>query len=106
MVYLVTVLLLLGLDLVPAPAVIPSDKGSTVVTFKNGTPGWTASWTMEPSQYQGRKAVRFTERGQGHVSPFPGEVQWTLESTWTAETGFQPMEFEKTTVSSSGQVLV
>jgi hypothetical protein len=98
--------LFLMMDLVPAPATIPSAQGSSVVTYKNGTPGWTANWTMEPARYEGRKAVRFTERGQGHLSQFPGQVQWTLESTWLAESSFQPMEFEKTIRSSSGQVLV
>src|SRR5262245_2957899 len=98
-------LMFLVMDSVPAPSVIPSDHGSSVVTYKNGTAGWTANWTMEPAQYQGRKAVRFTERGQGHLSQFPGQVNWTLESTWLAEKDFQPLDFEKTIRSSSGQVI-
>ena len=81
-------------DLIKAPSTIPTESGSIVVSAKGGGRRWTANWTMEPAQYQGRKAVRFTERGQGHLSQFPGQVNWTLESTWLAEKNFQPLDFE------------
>ena len=70
--------LLSGLDLIKAPTAVPSDSGAVVVSARNGERRWSATWTMEPIEREGKKAVRFTERGQGHVSPFPGEVRWSI----------------------------
>ena len=95
-----------GLDLIKAPADIPKDSGAVVVSGENGGRRWTATWTMEPAEREGKKAVRFTERGQGHVSPFPGEVRWSLESIWSAETGFQPLDSEKIVTTLTGAPLV
>src|SRR5262249_54838323 len=50
----------------------------------------------------GKKAIRFTEQGQGHVSPFSIEIRWSLEAIWSAENGLQPLETEKTITTSAG----
>jgi len=98
--------LLSALDLIKAPAGVPTDSGAVVVSAKNGGRRWTATWTMEPIEREGKKAVRFTERGQGHVNPFPGEVRWTLESIWSAEASFQPLNSEKIVTTPTGAPLV
>ena len=98
--------LLSGLDLIKAPTAVSRDSGAVVVSARNGERRWSATWTMEPIEREGKKAVRFTERGQGHVSPFPGEVRWSIESTWSAETGFQPLDSEKIITSPTGAPLV
>ncbi len=102
----ILLILLAALDIIKAPADIPRDSGAVVVSGKNGGRRWTATWTMEPAEHAGKKAVRFTERGQGRVSPFPGEVRWSLESIWSAEAGFQPLESEKIVTTPTGAPLV
>src|SRR6266403_271797 len=96
MLTVVCLLLLSGSDLIKAPAAVPADRGTVVVSGKGRGRRWTANWTMEPIERSGKKAVRFTERGQGHSSPFSEEVEWSLESVWSAETGLQPLDSEKT----------
>src|SRR5262249_8725326 len=100
------ILLLFRLDLIKPPRTIPQDRGAVVVSAKSGERRWRASWTMEPTERDGRQAVRFTERGQGRVSPFPGEVRWSLESIWSAETGFQPLDSEKVVTTLTGSPVV
>lgn len=101
---LLTILLLFIAEptLIKAPVAVPSDRGAVIVSAKNGGRRWTANWTMEPFERDGKKAVRFTERGQGHVSPFTGEVRWTLESVWSAEGSLQPLNSEKIITSTAG----
>lgn len=102
----ILILLLLESDLIKAPGMVARDSGAVVVSAKSGGQRWTASWTMEPIERGGQKAIRFTERGQGHVSPFAGEVRWTLESVWSADSAFQPLDSEKTVSSVTGGRLV
>ena len=102
----VSILLLFASDFIKAPATVPADHGTVVVSDKTGGRRWTANWTMEPGERNGKKAVRFTERGQGHVSPFSQEIRWSLESLWSAETGLQPLDSEKIITTSAGARLV
>jgi hypothetical protein len=99
-------LLLLSSDLVKPPSAIPRDSGTVIVSSKSGERRWSANWTMEPVERGGRKAVRFTERGEGRISPFPGEVRWLLESVWSAEAGFQPLDSEKIVTTPAGAAVV
>ena len=85
---------------------MPADHGRVVVSGKSGGRRWTANWTMEPVEQNGKKAIRFTERGQGHVSPFSEEVRWSLESVWSAEAGLQPLDSEKIITTPAGAQLV
>jgi hypothetical protein len=101
----ICVLFLLRADLIKAPQRIPTDSGSVIVSTKAGPRRWTAKWTMEPFERDGKKGVRFTEQGQGHVSPFSGDVRWSLEALWSAENGLQPLQTEKTVTSSTGAPL-
>ena len=101
----VLIVLLFGFDLIKAPAALPTDRGAVVVSDKSGQRRWSANWTMEPTDRQGRKAVRFTERGQGHVDPFAGEVRWSMESTWSAEDGLRPLDSEKIISTLAGAPL-
>src|SRR5262249_17616343 len=89
------ILLFLGGDLIKPPSVVPTDRGSVIVSGKGGDRRWTANWTMEPLERDGKKAIRFTERGQGTVSPYSEEVKWSLESLWSAENSLRPLESEK-----------
>jgi Protein of unknown function (DUF3108) len=102
MVRLLCLFILLTADLIKAPSTVPSDRGGVVVTGKGGERRWTANWTMEPSEHEGKKAIRFTERGQGHVSPFSGEVRWSLEAEWSAERGLRPLKTEKIVTTLTG----
>jgi hypothetical protein len=90
-------------DLVKAPSIVPSDHGGVVVSAKGEGRRWSANWTMEPLEREGKKAVRFTETGQGHVSPYSGEVRWSLEAVWSAESGFRPVSTEKIVTSLTGR---
>ena len=88
-----------------APAAIPTDHGSVVTSTTKGEMRWTANWTMEPWTVNGKKAVRFTEKGNGRYSPFAQEVHWMLESIWLADGSFYPLQFEKTVLDAKGQTL-
>src|SRR5262245_30639264 len=87
------------------PPVIPKESGGIVVSDKNGVRRWTADWTMEPVELNGQKAVRFTEKGKGRISPYSQDVQWSLNATWLAQNGFRPLDTEKTISSSSGTLI-
>ena len=95
-------LFLFARDLVKAPSIVPSDHGGVVVSAKGGGRRWSAKWTMEPLEREGKKAVRFTETGQGHVSPYSGEVRWSLEAIWSADRGLRPVSTEKIVTSLAG----
>jgi len=101
---LITLVFLTG-DLIKAPTVVPNESGTILVSNKNGTRRWSADWTMEPAERQGRKAIRFTERGRGRVSDFPGEVQWSIEAWWAADANLQFLESEKVVKTSTGAIL-
>src|SRR5262245_66124007 len=77
MISLLWILALLGTDLVKTPSVVPSDSGAVIASAKGGGRWWAANWTMEPFERNGKKAIRFTERGEGHVSPSSGQLRWT-----------------------------
>jgi Protein of unknown function (DUF3108) len=102
-----TIFLLVALsaDLIKAPPSIPTDNGSVVVSDKKGGRRWMANWTMEPAVQNGKKVIRFTEHGQGHITPYSGEVRWSLESVWTADNGLKPLDSEKIVSSISGERL-
>jgi hypothetical protein len=102
---LFTLMLLARPETVPAPPSIPDEKGSIVVSAAQGSQRWTADWTMEPSQENGRRAVRFTETGRGEYSSYDGPIAWRLEAVWTADGGFHPLRFEKTVTDMSGRVI-
>jgi len=106
MITAVCILLFLGADLIRPPSVVPTDRGGVVVSAKGGDRRWTANWTMEQLERDGKKAIRFTERGQGHVSPYSEEVKWSLESVWSAENGLRPLESEKVVTTKTGKPLV
>jgi hypothetical protein len=61
---------------------------------------------MEPIEYKGRRAVRFTETGRGHVSTFPQEVRWSVQAVWFAEETFQPADFERVISGEGGKPLL
>jgi hypothetical protein len=103
---LLLALLLATPDSVNAPPTIPREKGSIVVTDKNGNVRWTADWTMEPAREQGQRAVRFTETGRGQYTPFREDVRWSLEAIWTAENSFSPVRVEKTFTDANGRTLM
>ena len=88
-----------------APNVIPKDHGMVVASTNNGAVRWSANWTMAPWSVGGKNAVRFTETGKGHYSPFTQEVHWTLESVWLADGSFFPLQFEKTIRDTQGHTL-
>jgi hypothetical protein len=91
-------------ELLKAPDIVPKEKGSIIVT-ENGKNRWTADWTMEPWEVDGRPAVRFTETGEGRYSPFQQDVRWSLTAVWRAEGTFQPLHFEKTFRNTQGAVI-
>ena len=99
-------LLLLLSNLIKIPASLVPYSGSSLVTSKDKRVGWTADWGMEPTTFEVKRAVRFTEKGTGHLSSFPNEVQWSLEALWLAEDAFLPLEFEKTVTTSDGKELL
>jgi Protein of unknown function (DUF3108) len=92
-------------DIVPAPAAIPREKGSTIVSSSTGKPEWTAEWTMEPSTEKGGPAVRFTEAGRGSISAYPMPVRWTLQAVWATDRSFYPLRFEKTITDNDGHTI-
>ena len=90
---------------IKAPAAIPREKGSNVVTDKSGNVRWTAEWTMEPFRDQGQNAVRFTETGSGRYAPFRQDVRWSAEAIWTARDVFSPIRVEKKFTDASGHTI-
>jgi hypothetical protein len=105
MLAVISILFFFAANLIQAPPDVPADRGAVVVSTKNGGVRWRANWTMEPFEKDGRKAVRFTERGEGHISSFAGEVRWSLESVWSAADGLQPLDSEKITTNAAGAYL-
>jgi hypothetical protein len=97
-------LLLPAADVLKAPS-IPAESGSVIVSEKTEGVRWRANWTMEPAQRAGKNVVRFTEQGQGRLSPFEGEVKWSIEAVWLAENGLRPLETEKIVTGSDGVLL-
>jgi len=90
------------MSLIKAPAVVPEDSGTVIASAKGGGRRWTANWTMAPAERDRSKAVRFTERGQGKISPFQEQVQWSLEAVWSAENSLQPLDSEKIVTTPAG----
>jgi Protein of unknown function (DUF3108) len=97
-------ILLAGMGVIPAPPSIPHESGSIVVTATKQQ-RWTAEWTMEPAQENGRPAVHFTETGRGQYSGFSGPVSWTTDALWSADGHFRPLRFEKIIKDKGGHVV-
>ena len=100
----ICLVVLLQAQLIKIPSALPADSGAVVVSSKGEGQRWTANWTMEPVERAGRKKLRLTERGRGHVSPFSEEIQWSLESVWSTENGVRPLDSEK--ISSRSRWIV
>ena len=98
-------LLLVGPETVPAPNVIPREKGSIQVSGVGKSQRWTAEWTMEPANENGLPAVHFTETGRGQYSGFAEPISWTIDALWTADRVFRPLRFEKIIKNMSGRVV-
>jgi hypothetical protein len=94
--------LLLAAQLKAPPALL-TDHGSIRASTTKGTVRWTADWTMDPSSVNGKKAIRFTERGKGQYSPFTQEVQWFIEATWLADGKFFPPSLREDHPQCPGQ---
>jgi hypothetical protein len=90
---------------VPAPRVIPREKGSIQVSGVGKPQRWTAEWTMEPATDKGLPAVHFTEVGRGQYGGYTEPVSWTVDAVWSADRVFRPLRFEKTIKNSSGRVI-
>jgi hypothetical protein len=90
---------------IPAPPTIPHEKGSIVVSAAGKSQRWTASWTMEPAQVNGRRAVHFTEVGRGQYSGYPQPIAWTTDAIWMADGSFRPLRSEKTITDTNGRRL-
>lgn len=101
-VYLVFILA----NVIQVPPALTPQNGSSVVTSKDKRTGWEATWGMEEIRVQGKKAVRFIEKGAGRLSAFPQEVRWSVQSVWLAERGFRPLDTEKTITAPDGKVLL
>ena len=93
-------------NIIEVPPTLTPQNGSSVVTSKDKRSGWEAMWGMEELQIQGKKAVRFTETGSGRLSAYPQEVRWSVRSVWLAESGFRPLDTEKTISATDGKVLL
>lgn len=99
--------LVLLLDLVGAPASIPSDRGAVVVSEKQGgAVRWKAQWTMAPGEQDGKRVIRFTEKGNGRYSGFTQAVRWSLDAVWSAGETLQPLDSQKTVQTVSGHLLM
>jgi hypothetical protein len=92
-------------DSISVPPSIPREKGSIVVSDQHQNQRWTAEWTMEPATENGRPAVRFTETGRGHFSPYTQPIRWSLTALWTADKSFYPLRFEKNITDMNGRPL-
>jgi hypothetical protein len=90
---------------IPAPPAIPREKGSIIVGTAGKPQRWTAQWTMEPAQENGRRAVHFTESGRGQYSGYSQPIAWTIDAVWTADGSFRPLRFEKTITDLNGRRL-
>jgi hypothetical protein len=99
-------LLFIIVSVVHVPVNLTPQNGSSIATSKDKRSGWQATWGMDELQVQGKKAVRFTEKGAGRLSTFPQEVRWTVQAVWLAEGDFRPLDTEKTITSTAGKVLL
>ena len=71
---------MLALTVISAPAQIPNERGTIVVSDQHGAQRWTANFTMAPATEAGLPVVRFTETGHGHYYPYTQLIQWKLEA--------------------------
>ena len=60
---------------------------------------------MDPVEEGGQRLIRFTEHGQGRVSPFQQQVQWSMEAVWRADKVFRPLNINKTITTPDGAPL-
>lgn len=93
-------------EVLKPPPSAASEKGTTVTSAKDGPARWKSEWTMARDSLNGRPVVRFTEKGRGKYSPFEREVQWTVETVWTADESFRPLRTERTVTDMAGRQLV
>jgi len=93
-------------ELLKPPPSANLEKGTTRTSSKGEALRWKNEWTMERKNVGGRPVVRFTEKGTGRYSSFDAEVQWNVETIWTAEASFRPLTTDRTVMDMSGRVLV
>ena len=100
------VIAVLFLRSIDVPAVLTPQNGSSTASSNDKGVAWTAEWSMEEVSVNGRRAVRFNEKGSGRTSAFPGEVRWSTASTWSATGTFMPLDTDRTVTASDGSVLL
>ena len=93
-------------SVINVPATLTPQSGSSRATSKDPKVGWTAEWGMELVRFQGKKAVRFTEKGTGRLSAFSQKVRWSSQAIWLADDAFLPVDFEKTVTAADGTPLL
>ena len=93
-------------EILKPPAGANSEQGATITSLKGGVVRWRNEWTMERSTLNGRRIIRFTERGNGRYSPFEREVRWNVETAWTAEESFLPLQTERVVTDAAGRRLM
>jgi hypothetical protein len=103
--FAITFLLAALPETIPAPPNIPNERGSIVVSSSQNPKRWTADWTMEPSQENGRAVVRFTETGRGQYSSFSQPIAWRVEAIWGTDGGLHPLRIEKNITDMSGRAI-
>ena len=99
-------LLVLFANLINVPPNLIPQNGSSTASSKDRKSAWSADWGMESTEVEGKKAVRFTEKGSGHLSNFPQEVRWSIRSLWLASSTFLPLNTDRTVTDSSGKILL
>ena len=97
--------IVLALTVISAPAAIPNERGTIVVSDQHGAQRWTADFTMAPATEGGLPAVRFTETGRGHYYPYTQTIQWKVEAVWTADKDFHPLRFQRTVMDANGRTI-
>jgi hypothetical protein len=83
-----------------------SEKGTSAASARGEPSRWKNEWTMQRENAQGRSVVRFVEKGSGRYSPFNREVNWNVETLWTAEEWFRPLRSERTVTDMAGKPLI
>jgi len=93
-------------SVINVPATLTPQSGSSRATAKDPKVSWTSEWGMELTEFEGKKAARFTEKGSGRLSSFSQEVRWSSEAVWLADNAFLPVDIEKTVTSADGTPLL
>ena len=93
-------------EILKPPPAANSERGATITSLKGGPVRWRSEWTMEKSSLDGRRIVRFTERGSGRYSGFDREVRWNIETVWSSEESFRPLRTERVVTDAGGRQLL